>query len=74
MVTLSPHWASAVPRVKVILPGWSSGPKEALALPVPSLAGVPTLPVGIVEVPFLIHALAPALGRAGQAEVPGWKL
>lgn len=31
-------------------------------------------PVGVVEVPFLIHALTPALGRAGQAEVPGWKL
>lgn len=31
-------------------------------------------PVGIVEVPFLIHTLTPALGRAGQGEVPGWKL
>lgn len=31
-------------------------------------------PVGIVEVAFLIHGLAPALGRARQGEVPGWEL
>lgn len=42
MATFSPDWAPVVPPVKVILPRWPFDPHEALTLPVPSLAGVPT--------------------------------
>ena len=53
---------------------------ELLSLPCPlgPLPGPPEWgwrsPVGVVEVAFLIHGLAPALRRAGQGEVPGWEL
>lgn len=75
--TFSLDWGPVVPVVKVTLPGWPSGPNGALTLPaLPWLEpqNVGLLPVGVIEVPFLIHALTPALGRAGQGEVPGWKL